>query len=386
MMEHSYDIGTKLTQIIYDYYVDSSDYNGLELCNLTVEYDTDTVVNALVRLIEENKIALIASAHDENPHIIRFGFPSIDEQICYLQSNRLDGYACLYPTETYLKENRDTQDVVPRYPFIHMIELGYPQLKACYFEWGILYKYFSDPRYKFHFSDYIGSISSTDAVDDNSIVNIKTFGIGKDENNNRVVVAFPRDLIHMSYASQIEWYSKLISNQNGCKILDNYIRNLFEGCWAFPQTVYESIIQEISNIIALTTKIWDHPFFRKDFIDSKPIDFDMIYIPTYKVYMDYVSLLEKVVINNIDVTFFKSIGWNTIDDKGKTKGNLCCLKEWLHIVNSDIEDEITSPLRDLRKLRQNPAHKIEKNRYDIEFLNEQHDLTVRIFDAINGFS
>lgn len=246
MMEHSYDIETKLTQIIYDYYVDSSDYNGLELYNLTVEYDTDTVVNALVRLIEENKIALIASAHDENPHIIRFGFPSIDEQICYLQSNRLDGYACLYPTETYLKENRDTQDVVPRYPFIHMIELGYPQLKACYFEWGILYKYFSDPRYKFHFSDYIGSISSTDAVDDNSIVNIKTFGIGKDENNN------------------------------------------------------------------------------------------------------------------IDVTFFKSIGWNTIDDKGKTKGNLCCLKEWLHIVNSDIEDEITSPLRDLRKLRQNPAHKIEK--------------------------
>ena len=111
----------------------------------------------------------------------------------------------------------------------------------------------------------------------------------------------------MSSACQIEWYSKMVPNQEGCKVLRSYANNLFSGCWEFPQTVYRSIIQEISNINQLTSKIWNYNFFRTEFDKDKPVGFDMIYIPTYNVYMDYVLLLEKIVISNIDDKFFDVI-------------------------------------------------------------------------------
>lgn len=128
--------------------------------------------------------------------------------------------------------------------------------------------------------------------------------------------------------------------------------------------------------------IWSVNFFRKEFDKNKPVDFDMIYIPTYKVYMDYISLLEKIVVSNINDYFFDAVGWSRYDKEGKIKGTLVCLKEFLQKVSKK-EDEIMSPMREVRKLRQNPAHKIEENSYDIDFLKQQHELTVKVFNSIN---
>ena len=137
------------------------------------------------------------------------------------------------------------------------------------------------------------------------------------------------------------------------------------------------------NVNQLTYAIWDANFFREEFDQNKPVDFDMIYIPTYKVYMDYVSLLEKIVVSNINDSFFDAIDWSRYDEDGKIKGSLVCLKEFLQKVNPNIENEITSPLRKVRRLRQNPAHKIEDNSYGIHFLNQQHELTESVFNSIN---
>lgn len=109
----------------------------------------------------------------------------------------------------------------------------------------------------------------------------------------------------------------------------------------------------------------------------------MIYIPTYKVYMDFVSLLEKIVVSNINESFFDAIKLNRYDNEGNLKGSLLCLKEFLQKVNPKIEEEITSPLRKVRKLRQNPAHKIELNSYNIEYLNQQQELITIVFNSLN---
>ena len=129
--------------------------------------------------------------------------------------------------------------------------------------------------------------------------------------------------------------------------------------------------------------IWSANFFREEFDQNKPVDFDMIYIPTYKVYMDYISLLEKIVVSNINDSFFDAVGWSRYDKEGKIKGTLVCLKEFLQKVNPNIENEITSPLKTVRKLRQSPAHKIKENSYDIHFLNQQHEFTVKVFISVN---
>ena len=41
------------------------------------------------------------------------------------------------------------------------------------------------------------------------------------------------------------------------------------------------------------------------------------------------------------------------------------------------------PLKDVRDLRQIPAHEIEENKYDIGLFNNQHDLTVKVFNSLN---
>lgn len=371
----------EIMQKVFKYFRESFDCNGLDSLNLNLNCSEEELVNVICSLINEDKLKIISFEHDENPHINRFGFPSKEMQISYLQKKGMVGSFCIYPSNTYLQRNMET-DLIPKYPFQYMIQQGNPQLKECYFEWGVLYKYFSDPRYKFDFSDYIGHIESTDSIDDNSFIDLKTFGIGKDVNGNRVVVSYPRYLKHMSSACQIEWYSKMVPNQEGCKVLRSYANNLFSGCWEFPQTVYRSIIQEISNINQLTSKIWNYNFFRTEFDKDKPVGFDMIYIPTYNVYMDYVLLLEKIVISNIDDKFFDVIKWPRYDDKGNLKKSLICLSEFLQKVTPNVKDEIMIPLKGVRKLRQNPAHKIEKNSYNIDYLNQQHELTAKVFNSL----
>lgn len=374
-------IENELLKIVFDNFRESTDCNGLASYNLNIDASDDCLLTAIINLICADKISILASEHDGNPHIIRFGFASIEEQIAFLKENGFKKLFCLYPSSSYLSNNIETE-LIPKFPFQYMMKIGTPQFKACYFEWGVLYKYFSDPRYKFSFSDYIGKIESSDDVSSESYINLRTFGIGKDENGNRVVVAFPRDLNHMSSACQIEWHSKMVPNQEKCMILESYEENLFDCCWNFPQTVYRSLTQEMVNINQLTKTIWDVNFFREEFDKNKPIDFDMIYMPTYKVYMDYISLLEKVIVSNINDSFFDAIEWPRKDRDGKTKGTLVCLKEFLQKVNPKIEEEITSPLKNVRKMRQSPAHKIEDNSYGIHFLNQQHEITVNVFNSI----
>jgi len=383
-MRNLEDVKHELLEAVFDYFNESSDCNGHASYNLNINAEDDCLLAAIEDLINEDKISLLASEHDMNPHIIRFGFAPKGEQIKYLQENLFKKSFCLYPSSEYLKE-RIKPNLIPKYPFKYMMQTGMPQFKACYFEWGVLYKYFSDPRYKFQFSDYIGRIESTDEVNKESFINLRTFGIGIDGFGNRVVVAFPRDLIHMSSACQIEWHSKMVPNQEQCLILESYQENLFESSWAFPQTVYMSLIQEMVNINQLTNEIWGASFFREEFDNNKPVGFDMIYIPTYKVYMDYVLLLEIMVISNIKDSFFDAINWPRCDSNGKIKGSLLCLKEFLQRIKPDMEDEITSPLREVRKLRQIPAHKIEDNNYDIRYLNQQHELTAKVFHSLNTF-
>jgi diverged AAA-family ATPase containing protein len=381
-MKENIGIEKELLDTIFNNFKVSSDCNGLASYNLNINCKEEDLLIAIANLITANKISLLASEHDENPHIIRFGFPTKREQIGFLQRNKLTKLFCLYPSVSYLSRKVKT-DVIPKFPFKYMMQQGKAQFKACYFEWGVLFKYFSDPRYKFEFSDYIGKIESTDEVSKESYINLRTFGVGKDCKGNRVVVAFPKDLSEMSSACQIEWYSKLVPRQEQCFILDDYQKNLFGCCWNFPSTVYTSIVQEIANINILTKWVFSCEFFSKEFDNTKPIDFDMIYLPTYKVYMDYVSLLEKIVASNINKKFFAKLGMSCKDSKGNDKGTLHLLKEWLQLIKPEIEEEIHLPLKDVRDLRQIPAHKIEKNKYDIGLFNNQHDLTVKVFNSLN---
>lgn len=381
LQKHKAAISSIVNDIV-KHYTESNDFKGLANYNLYRYGITEYEINDVLKdLIKEGKIAIITSRQDDNPHIIRFGFSSIAEQLDFFNNTKSNTSFCIYPTRALLEQVlTETSDDI-KFPFRKMLRYGYPQFKALYFSWDVLYRYATDPRYEYEFSDYSGSITTSpnSGLRDDQIINLKTFGIGRDDSNSHVVVAFPRYLAELPSSIQIEWEAKLITNQDGCKVLQNYLDNQFRCSWNFPQTVYRSLLEEIQNINRITETVFMRKFFRKEYKKAELRNFDMITLPSNKEYSDFVLLLEKILVSNIDDKFFDTIGISRKDSEGNIKGSLKCLSEWLDEVCPQARNEIVQPLKDLRKKRQKPAHEIGNNTYDSKLVEEQQKLTEPVF-------
>lgn len=370
-----------ILQWAFDNFCKTSRCNGLNSESIRCNYPNEDLQELIIELLEEDKVSLIAVEHDINPSIIRVGFVSKEQQIEYVKKNGINDDFCIYPSKTYLIKHYVESDSVSRLPFNKMLKLGTPHNKILYFEWGVLFKYYSDPRYNFDFSDYTGHIFSSEKLNEERRFAIKTFGVGKNKNGEHVVAVPLSELVYMPSACQIEWYSMLEPEQENCSVLNNY-EDVLNGCWNFKDTIFRSILKELSNINKLTTSIWECSFYRKEYIEDKPIGFDLLYLPTKKVYYEYVSLLEKIVIHNISVKFFDYVKVERKNKNGTFKGTLNCLKEWLLIVNKDLIEDIHTPLDQLRKIRDPQAHEIYMDEYSLEFFTKQDMLSKDVYNAL----
>lgn len=375
------EVKNRILQWVFDNFCETAECNGINSDSIRYNYPESYLQEVIVELLEEDKVGLIAAEHDINPSIIRLGFVPKEQQIAYLKKNGIGGDFCIYPSETYLMQHYTELDLSPKYPFKKMLKLGTPHNRILYFEWGVLFKYYSDPRYVFEFSDYSGSILSSEILNEEKRFSIKTFGVGRNERGEHVVAAPLCELAKMPSACQIEWYSMLEPEQEKCKTFKNYLDNS-DGNWKFEDTIYRSILKEMANINKLAVSIWDCPFFRKEYAGNKPNGFDMLYLPTKKVYLEFVSLMEKIVIHNINVRFFDTVGVERKNENSTFKGSLNCLKEWLLKVNKDTIEDTHSVLSKLRDLRDPQAHEIYNDEYSQGYFREQDSLSKDVFNAL----
>lgn len=358
---------------VCDYYL-SNECSGLSCLNLFNSFDgKNMILSDLKYLIENEYIGLLSSDIDILPSINRFGFPDIDVQMKLLNNSVL---FFLYPTSKLLKSYQIEESL----PFVKCLKEGHPQLKPMFFEYDVLLHYAFDPRFKFSFHDYFGEIRSVNNGD-GKWINLSTFGIGKN-NDDLVIITFPRYLCNMSLMNQVIWEEYRIDDTRNCKVLDHYLNNTLYGSWNFPDTVYRSILKEMENINVLTKQAFDKIFFKKIFKKENLEGFDLLSFPSENCYNQYLLLLEKIIIGNIDYKFFESL-MCTVDDDGNTKGTLKCIKEWINQVNPNVLQDIHSPLHELREERQKPAHKISSNYYDRGFLNRQHAITTQVYHSLN---
>ena len=381
MMKKAEKIKKDLLQCVFDNFCNTAKCNGVNSDSIRYNYHRKDLQEIILELLCDDSISLIADEHDINYNIIRNGFVPKEQQIDYIKKNGVGGNFCLYPSDKYLMQHCVEADLTQKYPFNQMLKQGVPHNKLFYFEWGVLFKYYSDPRYVFVFSDYHGSILSSEKLNEERRFSINTFGVGKNKKGEYVVAAPLCKLAEMPSACQIEWYSMLEPEQEKCKALKNYLDNN-DGNWKFEDTIYRSILKEIANINKLAVTIWNCPFFRKEFVENKPIGFDMLYLPTKRVYFDFVSLMEKIVIHNINVKFFDSVGVERKNKNDTFKGSLNCLKEWLLRVNSDTIGYIHSVLSKLRDLRDSQAHEIYNDEFNLDFFSEQNRLSENVFNAL----
>ncbi|ATL48832.1 hypothetical protein COR50_17595 [Chitinophaga caeni] len=404
----------KIQTIVYDFFVNSSDFNGIPLRNisqnLNIEYEAS--IDLIKELVIEDIISIQSST---NPHIIGFQHYPIDSQIRILEeakktkevihsfgdfkisSEDTEFPICLYPSKIFLSKNRTLAEF-GNACYTQQLALGEPHLKPIFFEIEVLDRYSNDPRFDFKFEDYSGRISckydenEKPIVRDEDDIFLKTFGLGFDENGNRLAVVYLRYLKDLTAEHQIYWKSR--EKSGNCKMLEEYHQNTIQGNWSSSYSIFSGFIGEQKCINDLTELIFSKALFRKTFEEeNRPKEFTFFFTPTLKNYNDFILLLDKMISENINKDFFegkaelfeyKELGNGLVEKQ--SKGTLQIFEEWLtsvfNVEGDGTISELFKPLKKIRRERQNPAHRISENQYDLKFTDKQKQI---ISDAYSVF-
>jgi len=400
-------------QTIYDFFVNSNDYNGIPLTTLAeiIGIPHDKTISIVKQLVIDKKVSI---QNDINPHIISLGHYEESVQLKILDeaiNNTTTSYSqigdaeiifnshtvCIYPSEEFLRKKRDVSNI--KSPYSLRLSLGEPQLRPVYFEIEVLDRYFRDPRFNFKFDEYSGGISYHEdenyvpLVKENDQVFLKTFGLGRDKHEDRVVVVYLRYLSDLTEDHQNYWKSKEIKHE--CFMLPEYYENTINGNWTKSYSVFSAFISEQDTLNKLANTIFQKNLFIKTFEkQNRPKEFTFFFIPTLKNYHDFILLMDKMLSDNINKDFFTGM-IETFEysepevgiRERKEKGTLRLLEEWLSLtITTNRENgvkELIDPLKKIRKERQTPAHKINENIYDKGLIEKQKQIIKECYIVIH---
>lgn len=406
-----------IEELVFSFFCDSSDYNGISLRQVSKNLNLDYAESIdYIKELTESEIVSIQSS--TNPHIIGFNHHPIQSQLELLEHaksikvekqsfgslelmvEQTEYPICLYPSPAYAQNNRDVSEFgYAKYSV--ELALSEPQMSFRFFETDILERYSNEPRFNFEFNDFSGQISCKYDDEGNPILReedqifLKSFGLGFDSSDSRVVAVMLCDLGKLSPEHQIAWGAKEVSSSE-CKVLDDYFNNLILGQWIRSKSVFSALIDEINAIYKLTESIFGVPLFRKELDgDNKPKNFTFFFSPTSKNYYDFINLLDKYLSENINKSFFegsleleelKPIDENMVERV--RKGTLRLLEEWVvqsfRFPDDTFPKKILKPLKDVRKERQKPAHKIIDNDYDPTFVDKQKKIVEACYISVGS--
>jgi len=413
MQNNNVNVVNTIVRLVYDFFIESSNFNGMPLRDISekLEISYKKSIDFIKEGVKNGDISIQSST---NPHIIGFQHFETSKQVWALDQakdttvkyQKLGGITlameetdfpiCLYPSQSYLKANRNLIQFGDAY-YTKQLALAEPQLSLMYFDIEVLERYANDPRYDFRFNNYSGSIychydeAEKPLVREEDELFLKSFGLGYGENGERLTVVPLCYLKDLSEDQQMYWKSKKYSKKG--KVVQAYYENIILGSWTNSYSVFTAFIGEQNCLNKVSEHIFGKPLFRKVYDpDNRPKEFTPFFSPTLKNYLDFVSLLDKMISDNINKDFFKGKvdfdeiieGIGGITDR-KAKGTLRLFEDWLkaELTASDPKGikMLFDEFRDVRKQRQTPAHKITENNYDPKYYEMQLDLINRCYHA-----
>jgi hypothetical protein len=375
---------------VFAFFQASHDFNGIPLSRIAnaAHVTPEKVHEAVAELVGEGKVTLTFVSHDGNPHIKRLPDLPIDQQLSRFKTDPPDTI-CVYPSPQVVQDLADLSMSESR-PFTRRLALCEAQLTPVFFDLDVLDRYFRDPRYRFEFEDFHGSIGLTEEhynsaeVAERDRVFLQTFGIGYTKERERVVVVYLRYLADLSPQHQQIWNAHVAHSP--CSMNSDYARVTTCGDWAEHHSAYQAFLTEQAEINKLAAMIGKPPVFKETFEEERPAGFAPMIRPTKRNFDDFVHLLDKMVSENINRGFFagdipleraipRKDGAVEID----RPGTLRLLEEWLtsryrDSQGKDVSKDVLAPLRTIRELRQNPAHTLGSDVYDRSLPAKQDDL------------
>lgn len=389
---------------ITNFYLNSSDFNGIPTHQLFSDlgYSERGIKVKLRELIQNELVGIVYSDVAINPHILRFGFESPEDQIAKLDTEAVT-QSCVYPRKKQLAEVIDRSQYAD-VPFTLEMALGEPQLSHRSFDLSVLEFYRNDPRYLYDNNDVSGHIyargeysdDAAEAMSESDQVFLQSFGFSYDDDLNRAVAVYLRYLSDLSPEHQRIWKAKELSGNY--LLHPDYYRNTIIGDWGERIPIFDAFLGELRLINQMAEAMGRETLFRNDFGEygeDKPKEFGFLIRPTLKEFNDFVLLLDKMLSDNINKKFFGNDIEFTSEHERKdgrlevsNKGTLQILDEWIResYQTDDWEpwEHSISTFRRVRRLRQKPAHAIKDNEFDQNYLHEQRELIVAAFDGLRN--
>lgn len=380
-----------------EHYLSSGDFNGTPIKALVSDDNIDTKL--LISLVEDELLGIVWPGEDINPHILRHGFPNVQDQVEWLRSQSDRSHACVYPRSKHLNTAVDQKQYVDR-PFSLELALGEPQLAFRTFDVSVLEIYRNDPRYHYRCNDVGGRISvdskyaEAQQMEGRDTVLLQTFGFCYDKSLNRGVAAFLRYLSGLSPEHQTIWNARLLKGEYF--LHPDYYKSSIQGDFPDHFPILDAFCIELYLINQLANAIGKPKLFKKDFGkygESRPRKLSLLVRPTLEEFNLFVLLLDKLLSDNINKKFFEndiSLEFENVRGNGKIevhqKGTIRLLDEWMRS-QFDTDDWVAwddsiSALHEIRKLRQRPAHAVEMDAFDQEIFRQQRELIKKAYNGV----
>ena len=130
----------------------------------------------------------------------------------------------------------------------------------------------------------------------------------------------------------------------------------------------------------------------KESAHDRPEGFGFLIRPTQKELHAFLLLLDQLMGDDLNRDFFNGIEMaeKATTESGRTitvpKGTIQALQEWIdksiRFNDPKPKDEMLKAFRDIRKLRQKPAHKYEKDVFDEEICETQRETIISAYGAV----
>ncbi|HXT17129.1 MAG TPA: hypothetical protein VN706_15915 [Gemmatimonadaceae bacterium] len=378
------------------YYLESGDFNGLPAYGVVGKSvaSLDELTGLLRPLIERGVLSVNFGDTHVNPHIRALADSPIERQLANLNAARTDQFV-IYPTATTLESTVDRNNYTGR-PFSLRLALGAPQLEFASFDLAVIDYYRRDPRYRLWTNDVQATLSISDdayldpAFPEKHKVLIQNFGYSYATDLRRAVAVFLTDLDHLTPEHQQLWATHEV--EGDYKLHPDFWRAAIMGDWELKASLRDAFLEELRTVNAMCEAIgWPRMFH--DVPAEPPRELALLIRPTLAEFNEFVHILDKLISENIDKAFFPvTIAREDERVRGDGKvivtprGTLKMLDEWLRLKFRTPDpaplDDMLSTFREIRRLRQKPAHAINPDAYDAAFFETQRKLFVRAYDAV----
>lgn len=388
----------ELLSRITNYYLESRDFNGISSRQLADEFKISfsDLSEYIKQLVIDDLVELRFGDGHPNPYIKAWDEYNKEKLLSLLNAKKLKS-GCIYPNKKHL-ENIIDKNKYSGEPFRLRLVLGENQLAFQAFDLSVLEFYRNDPRYYYHNHDIGGSIyfngnDSTENEDSNpDDVYLQDFGFCYNEKKERAIAVFLRRLYRLSPEHQQIWNAKKL--EGNYKLHPDFYRSAILGDWYEGLTIIDALLLEQENINKLCKIIGIQPLFKTTYsYENKPKEFTFLIRPTLREFNNFILLLDKMISENLNPDFFSDMNLEKeeLRKDGKImvrrKGTIELFEEWFrkHFSPRDKESfkSIIKKLRNIRRMRQEPAHALREDEFDQKYVFEQREVLINAYDAIH---